>query len=84
MTQRSDEEIRYRRNVYLEKSDMHVLPDKWEDYTDEQKLAWKTYRQSLRDIPQQPEYPVTIDWPQPPDNIDFKVPADEEWPLEWI
>ncbi len=84
MTQRSDEEIKHRRNVYLEKSDSYVLPDKWEDYTSEQKLEWKTYRQALRDIPQQPEYPVTINWPQPPGGVNFNVPADDEWPPEWI
>lgn len=84
MTQRSDEEIRHRRNVYLEKSDGYVLPDRWEDYTAEQKLAWKTYRQALRDIPQQQGYPVTIVWPHPPGNINFNIPADDEWPPEWI
>ena len=81
---RSDEEIKYRRNVYLEKSDSYVFPDRWEDYTIEQKQAWKDYRQALRDIPQQAEYPTVIDWPITPDNINFNIPADDEWPPEWI
>lgn len=81
---RSDEEIKYRRNLYLEKSDSYVLPDRWEDYTVEQKQAWKDYRQALRDIPQQAEYPTVIDWPVTPDNINFNIPADDEWPPEWI
>ena len=81
---RSDEEIKYRRNVYLEKSDSYVFPDRWEDYTIEQKQAWKDYRQALRDIPQQPEYPTVINWPVTPDSINFNVPADDEWPPEWI
>lgn len=81
---RSDEEIRYRRNLYLEKSDSYVLPDRWEDYTVEQKQAWKDYRQALRDIPQQAEYPTVIDWPTTPNNINFNIPADDEWPPEWI
>ena len=84
MTQRTDEEIRYRRDLYLQKSDVYVLPDKWDDYTIEDKTAWKTYRQALRDIPQQENYPVTIVWPQPPIGINFNIPADDEWPLEWI
>ena len=81
---RSDEEIKYRRNVYLEKSDSYVFPDRWEDYTIEQKQAWKDYRQALRDIPQQPEYPTVINLPVTPDSINFNVPADDEWPPEWI
>jgi hypothetical protein len=84
MTQRTDEEIRHRRNVYLEKSDSYVLPDRWDYYTDEQKNAWRDYRQALRDIPQQEGYPITLTWPQPPDNVNFNVPADDEWPPEWI
>jgi hypothetical protein len=27
---------------------------------------WQTYRQALRDITQQPGYPFTVNWPQPP------------------
>ena len=28
--------------------------------------AWQTYRQALRDIPQQPGYPNNVVWPTPP------------------
>jgi hypothetical protein len=28
--------------------------------------AWQTYRQQLRDITQQPGYPFTVIWPEPP------------------
>jgi hypothetical protein len=28
--------------------------------------AWKTYRQALRDVPEQEGFPWTIDWPQTP------------------
>jgi hypothetical protein len=28
--------------------------------------SWKTYRQALRDVPAQPGFPWTIDWPQTP------------------
>lgn len=28
--------------------------------------AWQTYRQALRDVPQQPGYPLTINWPSAP------------------
>lgn len=81
---RTDEEIRYRRNLYLEKSDSYVLPDRWEEYTPTQKQAWKDYRQALRDIPQQAGYPTTLTWPTAPDGVQFNIPADDEWPPEWI
>lgn len=29
-------------------------------------MQWRPYRQSLRDVPQQPGFPVTINWPTPP------------------
>lgn len=28
--------------------------------------AWVAYRQALRDVPEQPGFPDTIDWPTPP------------------
>lgn len=31
------------------------------------KAAWATYRQALRDIPQQPDFPHTIIWPAKPE-----------------
>lgn len=30
------------------------------------KEAWAEYRQALRDVPQQSEFPVSINWPEPP------------------
>lgn len=30
------------------------------------KAAWATYRQALRDITQQPGYPMDVSWPTPP------------------
>ena len=30
-------------------------------------LAIAAYRQALRDVPQQPGFPATIDWPTPPE-----------------
>lgn len=28
--------------------------------------AWKTYRQALRDVPQQPDFPWSVNWPEQP------------------
>jgi len=30
------------------------------------KAVWATYRQALRDVPSQPDYPRIIVWPQEP------------------
>lgn len=80
--QPSEDEIKHRRNVYLERSDIYVLPDRWETYTAEQKSEWSTFRQALRDIPSQAGYPTVIDWPQSPVNLNVEVP--EGWPPEWV
>lgn len=31
--------------------------------------AWKTYRQALRDVPEQPGFPWNIDWPKTPEAL---------------
>jgi len=36
------------------------------DYPSTNKTAWKTYRQALRDVPQQATFPSNITWPTPP------------------
>lgn len=49
------------RNSLLSASDWTQLPDASVD-----KQAWATYRQALRDLPQQPDFPNNITWPEPP------------------
>jgi hypothetical protein len=39
----------------------------WEAMTEEQKNHWRSYRQALLDIPDQPEYPFDILWPEKPE-----------------
>lgn len=58
-------EVRNTRNQLLLDSDIHVMVDRWELYTDEKKQEWKTYRQALRDITTQ-ENPFVITWPIKP------------------
>ena len=53
-----------KRSALLQGSDWTQLPDV--PLTDEQKAAWATYRQELRDIPQQSGYPYNVVWPTPP------------------
>jgi len=55
-------QIRKERDELLEESDYAVLPDA--PVTDVEE--WKTYRQALRDIPQQPGFPTEVTWPQIP------------------
>lgn len=50
------------RNQLLAASDWTQLPD----VPLETKEAWATYRQALRDITDQPGYPLDIAWPTPP------------------
>ena len=54
-------EVRNQRNNLIAASDWTQLADSPAD-----KTAWATYRQALRDIPEQEGFPNTIQWPTPP------------------
>ena len=56
--------IRVERDALLTASDWTVLPDA--PLTTTQKTAWKTYRQTLRDLPQTFATPDGIVWPERP------------------
>jgi len=53
--------VRIRRNQLLDESDWTQLPD-----APVNAETWKTYRKSLRDIPQQENFPSAIQWPDKP------------------
>jgi len=53
---------RLKRNALLAESDWTQLADAPVD-----NLAWAVYRQNLRDVPNQPGFPVTIIWPTQPE-----------------
>lgn len=55
------DEIRVQRNQLLAASDWTQVPDAPVD-----QAAWATYRQALRDIPQQAGFPTDIAWPTKP------------------
>ena len=57
----TESEIRDKRNRLLAKSDWTQLADAPVD-----RNAWAVYRQALRDIPEQPEFPKSVKWPEPP------------------
>jgi hypothetical protein len=58
--------VRQHRDGLLIKSDIAVLPDRWNAMTEEQKTAWQNYRQALRDIPQTFSLPDEVVWPSKP------------------
>jgi len=55
------EDVRAERNRRLRASDWAALLDV--PASDE----WLTYRQALRDVPQQSGFPDSVTWPEPPD-----------------
>lgn len=59
-----DYKARYNRDQLLQASDWTQIPNN--PLTAAQQSAWATYRQELRDIPQQPGYPLNITWPAEP------------------
>lgn len=54
-------EARAQRNALLAASDWSQLPDAPVD-----QAAWAAYRQALRDVPAQDDFPANIAWPQNP------------------
>ena len=63
-TQAKAETVRSQRNGLLLKSDWTQLADA--PLTADQKTAWATYRQALRDITEQTSFPINITWPESP------------------
>ena len=58
---RQADEVRSRRDALLSASDWTQAADAPVD-----QAAWATYRQALRDIPQQAGFPASVDWPVKP------------------
>ena len=56
--------VRAERNQKLDDSDWTQIGDSPLSASD--KTAWQTYRQDLRDIPDQAGFPTTITWPTEP------------------
>jgi len=55
---------RHIRNRMLQKSDQYMMLDF--PITDAEREQWRTYRQNLRDLPNQPGFPDSITWPVKP------------------
>lgn len=65
-------DVRVYRDIMLEISDKSVVADKWENYSEQEKKEWSEYRQSLRDITLQNDFPWIIDWPIEPSLFEIK------------
>lgn len=57
-------QVRARRALLLAESDWTQLPDAPLDAAGRE--AWRAYRQSLRALPEQEGFPVTVEWPVAP------------------
>ncbi len=54
------------RDKLLLESDWADLPTSQARFTDAEKVAWANYRQSLRDVTKQPQFPFDPVWPTKP------------------
>ena len=57
-------------NTHREKRDRLLADSDWTQLPDvplETQTAWATYRQALRDVPQQPDFPTNVTWPEAPE-----------------
>ena len=57
-------EVRAERDRLISACDWTVLDDAKTD-----KQAWTTYRQALRDVPEQPGFPYDVAWPAAPEQL---------------
>ena len=62
MAETNAEHQRKRRNSILSATDWAVLPDS--PFTGDTLASWRTFRQALRDIPEQGGFPDSITWPR--------------------
>jgi hypothetical protein len=61
ITAERSQEVRAQRDHLLSASDWTQVLDAPVD-----RQAWAAYRQALRDIPQQPGFPLDVQWPEQP------------------
>jgi hypothetical protein len=60
-------DARARRDAQLLSCDWTQVADA--PLSDAQRMAWVTYRQALRDVPDQPGFPAEIQWPDVPEFV---------------
>jgi hypothetical protein len=62
--------LRELRDIIISKSDWTQLVDVQNSFSEEQKNAWNSYRQALRDLPSTTEDPFNVTWPKSPLEIE--------------
>lgn len=67
-------ELRESRNRKLQSCDWTQLPDA--QISEELKIQWTNYRQALRDLPSNTEFPAYVDYPRFPGEV---RPEDEDF-----
>jgi len=66
----AEEQARWKRDGLLHELDVIVSnPLRWNAFTEAEQQELADYRQALLDVPQQPNFPDEIDWPQVPEPI---------------
>lgn len=58
--------VRQKRNALLNESDLYVMPDRWNSFSNDQQQELSYYRQKLRDIPQDFIDPKEVVFPNRP------------------
>lgn len=60
--------VRAKRDRLLKEFDTDIYCNefRWADYSEDEQSAYTAYRQALRDITNQPEFPVDVVFPQKP------------------
>ena len=67
--QGESDQVRGRRNTLLAQSDWTDTLSAKTRLGDEMYAQWQSYRQALRDITQQPGFPLNVVWPVAPDGV---------------
>ena len=58
--------VRYERDKLLRREVDSINQMRWEDLNETERQAWRDYRQSLLDIPEQVGFPWSVTWPVKP------------------
>jgi hypothetical protein len=56
--------------MILMSSDWSQLQDANDSLEEDEKILWKEYRQKLRDMTDQPGWPLDVDWPKRPHTLE--------------
>lgn len=64
-TEAQSTKVKNERNLLLYRCDWTQLADS--PLTDAERAAWASYRQTLRDLPQQAGFPWSVEWPVQPE-----------------